>query len=295
MDWNTLTLPPAMTSRDQWINWKVDTRNGKETKIPICPHTEEFGKTDDPETWASYEKAAELYNRDEGPNYGLGFVFTEDDPLVGVDLDHMRDPTTGKIDGVAEDIINELDSFTEISPSGEGFHVIVKGDMPTGRNRHEGVEMYDSGRFFTVTGNRVPGTESEVKQRDGPLRVIHHRYLARDDDEQSETPETTPDLDLNEDEVLTMARNASNGDKFEALWNGHTLHYDSHSEADLALCSYLAFWTGGDPQKMDDLFRQSGLMREKWDEQHASSGSTYGDMTIKKAIETSTAFYGQDQ
>lgn len=291
---DTLALPPAMTRQDTWICWKVEKRNGKNTKIPICPHTEEFGKTDDPDTWSSYEKAAELAKQEK---YGLGFVFTDNDNLVGIDLDDMRDPETGEIDSRANEIIDRLDSYTEISPSGEGFHVIVKGQMPSGRNRKGGIEMYEGGRFFTVTGNRLPGTEPQVKRRDGPLRVIHHKFLR--ETKVNKTQSTTknrgdPDIDLDDHEVLQKAKNSNNGKKFEALWNGITSGYDSHSEADLALCSYLAFWTGGDKQQMDTLFRKSGLHRNKWDREHSSRGKTYGEMTIDKAVASSDNFYGED-
>ena len=291
---DTLALPPAMTRLDHWIVWRVEERNGKDTKIPVNPHTLKFGATDDPETWASYEKAAEVAKDDE---YGLGFVFTEEDDLVGIDLDDMRDPETGEIDDDANEIIDRLDSYTEISPSGEGFHIIVKGDMPSGRNRKGGIEMYEDGRFFTVTGNRLPGTEPEVKRRDGPLRVVHHKFLKKSKvNRQRDTTSNrgSPELDLDDNEVLRKAKNSSNGKKFEALWNGITSGYDSHSEADLALCSYLAFWTGGDKQQMDDLFRKSGLYRDKWDREHSSDGKTYGEMTIDKAVATSTSFYGED-
>jgi len=293
---DTLALPSEMTKRDHWIVWKVDTRNGKETKIPISPHTRQFGKTDDPQTWATYEKASKLVNK-KPQKYGLGFVFTEDDPIVGIDLDHVREPETGRVtDERAKDIINTLDSYTEISPSGDGYHVIVKGRMPSGRNRKGEIEMYDSGRFFTVTGNRVPGTEPEVKNRDSPLRVIHNEYLRESMTQQTQSTTNVgdPEIELDDNEVLKKAKNSKSGKKFEALWNGITSGYDSHSEADLALCSYLAFWTGGDKNQMDDLFRKSGLMRPKWDNQHASDGDTYGDLTIQKAIRTSDSFYGQN-
>ncbi len=85
--------------------------------------------------------------------------------------------------------------------------------------------------------------------------------------------------------------NASNGAKFERLWKGNTGGYDSQSEADMALCNMLAFWTGGDQPWMDDLFRQSGLLRDKWDDVHYADGSTYGEKTIERAVENTSAFY----
>jgi len=102
------------------------------------------------------------------------------------------------------------------------------------------------------------------------------------------------DVDLDDDDLLEKARTASNGEKFEQLWNGNTVGYDSHSEADMALCCLLAFWTGGDPMQMDHLFRQSGLHREKWDEVHYADGSTYGKKTIERAIATTSEFYDPD-
>ena len=85
--------------------------------------------------------------------------------------------------------------------------------------------------------------------------------------------------------------NASNGAKFERLWKGNTGGYDSQSEADMALCNLLAFWTGGDQTRIDELFRQSGLLREKWDEVHYADGSTYGEKTIERAVQNTSAFY----
>lgn len=81
---------------------------------------------------------------------------------------------------------------------------------------------------------------------------------------------------------------ATNGAKFERLWNGNTAGYESHSEADMALCCLLAFWTGGDATQMDRLFRQSGMYRGKWDEVHYADGSTYGEKTVERAIQTTT-------
>src|SRR5207302_522329 len=69
---------------------------------------------------------------------------------------------------------------------------------------------------------------------------------------------------LTDDEILCRARTAANGDKFRRLWGGDTGGYVSPSEADLSLCSLLAFWTGPDAERIDRLFRKSGLMREKW-------------------------------
>lgn len=286
---DTLALPPEMTRLDQWLVWKEEGRKGDTTKVPLSPHTGYKSPANEEKTWSSYEKAAQVA-ADNG--WGLGFVFTADDNLVGVDLDHMRDAETGDIDTIASDIITKLDSYTEISPSGTGFHIIVSGQLPRGKNRKGPIEMYEEDRFFTVTGNRLPGTEPTVKAREGQIRVIHHKHLKAEEEDKKKKPDTTqPKISLDDHDILRKAKNSNSGQKFEALWNGMIGGYESQSEADLALASYLAFWTGGDAGQMDRLFRQSGLMRDKWEKEHSSQGKTYGEMTVQKAINTSTSFY----
>ena len=99
------------------------------------------------------------------------------------------------------------------------------------------------------------------------------------------------DVDLTDEKLLEKARNAANGEKFERLWRGDISSYESHSEADMAFCCLLAFWTGGDEKWMDELFRQSELLRPKWDEQHFTNGDTYGEHTVERAINGVSDFY----
>ena len=107
--------------------------------------------------------------------------------------------------------------------------------------------------------------------------------------------EDTDGVDLEDYMLLERARAAENGARFDALWHGQTSGYDSHSEADMALCLHLAFWTGGDASRMDAFFRQSGLMREKWDDVHYADGSTYGERTIERALGMVDEVYEPEQ
>ena len=299
-------LPEVLREREQWVCWREEDRKGKPTKIPVTPRGGGFASSTDPETWGSFETAHE-YTETEYAD-GVGFVFTDDDPIVGVDLDDCRDPETGDVDDAARDIIDRLDSYTEVSPSGTGYHVLIRGELPDGRNRRGSIELYDTARFFTVTGDHVDETPTHVARRQDALVAIHREYVqdtesdTRSDseygggtDEQSATTGTADiDVDLEDEELLEKARNASNGTKFERLWNGNTVGYDSQSEADMALCCLLAFWTGGDHTQMEQLFRQSGLHREKWDEVHYADGATYGEKTIERAIANTSEFYDPD-
>jgi primase-polymerase (primpol)-like protein len=303
------SLPAAIVTREQWVAWQTKDRDGKATKVPVDPGTGQFASATDAETWSDFATAREYATSSAT---GVGFVFTEDDPIVGVDLDDCRDPEDGSLADWARDIIVRLDSFTEVSPSGTGVHVLVEGDLPEGRNRHGDVELYDDARFFTVTGDHMSETPGTIEARQDALSGVHSEYVAQDDpsdtmgddvdsaaasdatavaDSEAEPSTTGPGNDLDDGAILSRARSASNGKKFQRLWKGNIAGYPSQSEADMALCSLLAFWTGGDVDQMDRLFRESGLLRPKWDEQHYADGTTYGERTIERAIAGTDEFY----
>ena len=287
-------LPGALTARDQWVCWRREERDGKATKVPVDPATGGYASTTDPDTWADVKTALEAVEAADAD--GVGFVFTDDDPVVGVDLDDCRDSVSGTIDEWARDVVTRLDSYAEVSPSGTGVHVIAEGELPEGRSRKGDVEMYETSRFFTVTGEHLDATPRTVESRIDAIRGVHAGYVqeASVDVEAEPTAPTGDGIDLDDEELLERARAAENGDRFEALFQGRTDGYDSHSEADMALCLHLAFWTGGDPSRMDALFRQSGLFREKWDEVHYADGATYGERTIERALDRVDEVYAPD-
>jgi putative DNA primase/helicase len=154
--------------------------------------------------------------------------------------------------------------------------------------------MYDDARFFTVTGDHVDVTPSTVEQRADALRAIHADYVAHDDGAGDPDPDAGDvDVNLDDDALVSKAKDAENGDKFRRLWNGDTVGYQSQSEADMALCSMLAFWTGGDRARIDRLFRRSGLYRDKWDEDRGEQ--TYGEQTIAKVLKGVSDVYDPDR
>jgi putative DNA primase/helicase len=219
---------------------------------------------------------------------GVGFVFTEDDPYAGIDLDKCRNPETGEIDQWARKIVDALDSYTEVSPSGTGLHIFVKATLPGRNNRKGPVEMYESRRYFTLTGKHLNGTPTEIHERHDVLERLY-RHVFKDEKRADQTNGYRPrtaSLDVGDEDLLELAMRAKNGDKFSQLWRGDTSDYaGDESRADLALCSLLAFWTDGDTMRMDHLFRQSGLMREKWNRHD------YRERTFKRVLEGKTEFY----
>jgi hypothetical protein len=276
----------AIRDLRQWLCWRSEERDGKPTKVPYSPATGKRADSTVPETWTGYQEAVRVC-KEQGYS-GIGFVFTSEDDLCGVDLDKCLDPETGEIEPWAWAIIKELDSYTELSPSGTGVHVLVRATLPEGRNRKGRFEAYDRRRYFTVTGEHLAGTPRVVEGRQEELQSVVRRVFGEDSANghtKSVAVPEQPDNGLSDDEVVRRALLASNGARFSRLWAGDTSGYGSHSEADLALCGLLAFWTGGDATRIDTLFRQSGLYREKWERKD------YRNRTITEALSGKIEFY----
>src|SRR5690606_18535018 len=208
---------------------------------------------------------------------GIGFVFSEDDPYTGVDFDKCI--VDGELDPAVRAMIENLGSYAEYSPSGTGVHVIVRGAVPGPRRKNAklGVEMYDSKRFFTFTGLPLNDTALPIHSGQEALNALYNKLFPEDESEASNAPGAA----LADDEALLRTMFASkHGAEIERLWRGDTSgHSHDDSSADLALCNHLAFWTGKDAQRMDRLFRQSGLYRSKWERQD------YREATLRRAID----------
>jgi hypothetical protein len=284
-------IPEELKVRPQWVCWSLEEREGKPTKVPKNPKTGGNAKADAPATWGEFDLAVRHWEAHKNNGIaGIGYEFSTNDPFTGIDLDKCLNPESGEIEPWARAIIDRLQSYTEISPSGCGVHIIVKGVLPAGGNRKGNLELYSYGRYFTVTGQHLEGTPTTIEDRQAEIKALHAETFGQ--------PKTAPKdagpgpaVELSDFAVIDKAHEASNGHKFAPLWQGDTKGYPSPSEADLALCCSLAFWTGPDPARIDRLFRQSGLMRPKWD--RSTAGSTYGAITIEKAISQTTEIYTQ--
>lgn len=293
-------IPKELRDCPQWIAWwsivgegrRVQLPNGGSTsllkaqakahKLPIDPQTGGLASSTRPETWSSFEKACSSASK--WSLTGIGFVFSDTDEYSGVDFDNCRNSETGEIADWAWEIIRRLDSYTEVSPSGTGVHIIVRGRLPEKKGNQTAlqggkVEMFSRARYFTFTGIHVEGTPTAIYDRQHELLLLHSELFGS-----RNIPETITDSiahhppPATDEELITKARQAENGQRFERLWGGDWTDYPSQSEADLALCCILAFWTGKDLKWMDDLFRRSSLMREKW------LRKDYREDTLNKAI-----------
>lgn len=282
-------IPSSLREIHQWVCWRYELRDAKWTKVPIDAATGLRASSTDRATWCSFERAQRAFEADESLD-GLGFVFAEDDEFAGVDLDGCIDEQ-GRIAPSAQAVIEALGSYTEVSPSGRGVKVFLRGTKPQGAGckskaieGYKETEVYDRARFFTVTGVRLEDTQAEVIDRQEELDALCAMLWPEPKREARGALGAGGGFAGDDEALIEKARRASNGVRFSALWDGDTSHHGGDdSAADLALCNMLAFWTGRDAERMDRLFRGSGLIRPKWDERRGAT--TYGLMTIEKAIE----------
>lgn len=266
-------IPAELKKVNQWVCW-----TGQD-KIPRDAHNGFNAKSNDSSTWSDFEtavQACEDYGFD-----GVGFMFAP--PYFGVDLDHCLDKSD-----FCDEFVETLGSYAEISKSGSGLHIICKGTLPDGPRRKGGIEMYSSGRYFICTGNLYNEKYTKVVDCTESIKVLRSKYLPADMPQVSY--QQYVEVDMSDQDVVDKARNCKTGYLFNMLYSGNWQGvYPSQSEADMALCNQLAFWTQKNEEQMDRIFRASGLMRPKWDRKIGTS--TYGAITIGKAITSCVNVY----
>lgn len=263
-------VPNELKQMKNWVGFMLKPNGARMDKIPMNVLTGFPAKTNDPNTWTNFETA--LAKAKERKYSGVGFVF--EPPYVGIDLDHcVKD---GQIAPYALGILKALNSYSEYSPSGTGIHIICKGAIQKA-SKISGLEIYTKGRFFTFTGNRLADYSGEVVDRTDEICAIQSEY--------SKTAE-----------IIKAIAKSADAEKFNKLFSGKWQgDYPSQSEADLAFCNKLAFWCKKDIVLMDAMFRQSGLMRSKWDEKHFADGKTYGEVVLQKAIDDCLNAFGSEE
>lgn len=273
---HTDSIPSELRPLTQFGVWRyeqaIDEATGEASwdKIPRNARTGSRASSTNPRTWSSLEAALQAYER--GGYSGIAFFLRNGGGLVGIDMDRCVDAATGEIAPRQRSIIDRLGSYTEYSPSGRGIRAFAWGELPQ-RDRidREGqFECYQDRRFLTLTGHRVPGTPATIEHRQAELLAIHSEVFAARIAKRKAAA-AKPDgpsrpCSLSDLKIIERASRmgGSAGQKFRTLWAGSIAGYRSHSEADLALCGYLAFFTGPDATRIDELFRGSGLFRGKW-------------------------------
>lgn len=277
----------SLRDRPLWGVWKLEPgKNGKMTKVPYSAARSGRASTTDPAAWTSFRQAAKKLERQPGEFNGIALVIPEDSGIVFTDLDHCR--TENGWSEKAQHVMQLFQySYLEISQSGEGIHIISCGEIPDSfKNSAEGVEMYSQARFCAMTGNVIGDFDDVYGEDKEALNEIYHTfYKKRPEKEYPALPAYTPTLD--DLQVIAKASHSKNGRKFSDLYEAGRWsdYFASQSEADLCLCSMLAFWCNRDPEMVDRLFRSSALYRAKWDR------DDYRERTISLAVNSCRECY----
>jgi uncharacterized protein (DUF927 family) len=288
-----MPIPEELKQNANWCGWKYEIVNGRKTKVPYNLQTLEKAKSNDISTFRDFSFAEDAFTLG-GFVDGLGIGIFND--YSAIDIDHCI-TDDGFLSDAATDICTTMKSYVEKSPSKTGVRIIFKtNDFVYDKekyyikNPNNGIEIYTTGvsnRFVTITGDTLYGYP--ICENQEALQYILDKYMLRPT---KNTPKQKFDtkthiVDIAEDELLSRAMKNYN---FSSLFNGNMSAYNNdHSSADLALCNMLAFWTGKDFDKIDRLFKQSQLYREKWDRED------YKKMTIDKAIATCSETYNPYQ
>lgn len=265
---NFSAIPQELRAYNSWVTWRVETTDtGRTTKIPYNPTTFQAAASNRPEEWVSFDTAVTAFNN--GGWDGIGFVLSDADPFVFIDLDDPyalnpdgtpKNKEPQKVADMQRTVFERFDgTYSEMSPSGKGLHIIAMAKLAGKGRRRNSVEMYDRERFMTMTGNAY--TAAPILERQVATQWLY--------DEMGGAPVATAFtgdyVDLETDaEVIAKCLNAANGDKVRDLANGNwQQYYSSQSEADFALVNIIAYYTKSRFQIVR-LFRQSGLgQREK--------------------------------
>lgn len=280
------SIPQITKDLKQWDCYKLEVVDGKRTKVPYNPTTGQRSSSTDPLSWVPFTVAEAAY-RDLELYDGICFFVTKECGLVFIDLDNSI--TDGRIEPWAMDIVKQFDSYSEISQSGEGLHLLIDGTKPGAKCRTKAyphkIEIYDHARQACITGDVLEG-HSTIEARQDALDKLYVEIFGEEQPQKATA--TAPGRSyLSDDAVLMKARTAKNGAEFDSLWKGSLLGYNGdESAADQALMNKLAFYCGGDKEQMERLFSQSQLgQRAKWKDRQ-----DYRERTINTAIEGRTEF-----
>lgn len=268
-------MPEILKTARIWVVWDYVYIDGRWAKVPFSarfsdPNVEfasqhvgrvvwwPRARSNSTATWATWEDAMSVADRFAG----VGFMVCKG--VCGVDLDKCVAPD-GALDDWAAKIVDDLDAYTELSPSGRGLRILTLASKPGNRCRSGQIEMYVNTRFLTLTGHVI--RRRGLEKRDRQIAALYHGLF-------SETTSLDP-VEKVAESIRRHAPKLKQGekqharaaeDRFRALWAGDLSDYDlDHSRADLALCNMLAPLCGFDHDQVDTTFRRSGLMRPKWD------------------------------
>ena len=296
---NYENIPDNLKKEKRWCLYKIISREGKNTKLPIMPNSKP-AKSNDKTTWNSYEDCIAALNR----NIGDGFGFMLGDGYIGIDIDKVSDDIfVYSMDyhakSMTADFLRGISTYAEISPSKTGLHFIGKGEVPGERKRYKNLEIYDKDRFFTVTGNVIKDrNRNKVINIDSELKPLYEKYMPKINVINSENKrnQITTFLKYDQDIVEKLFDRgyfSYTGEDLRRIYYGnYESYFNSQSEADFFMLQRLLYYTA-DVEQAISLMENSGLKREKWYKRR--SNTDYIHYIAGKAIGSMNKFYAWEK
>lgn len=278
-----------LSTQPIWVAWKPEPRgNDKISKIP-CDLLLRKLKWKDKNNLKTCDELANKATKIRGLG-GLGVVFLSEGPYCGVDIDDCRNKDTGEVTPKALEFIKIFDSYTEISPSGTGVHILMKAKHnPELKNRHGIVEIYDHGRFFTVTGTHLDGTPETINERQEQLDYFIGRFWPKDEKVKSEETADESGLFYNPQAKPPLVKFdilQTNYPKFKASWEHirTDLFDDSLSVYDASLCWFAIFDKWTKQETFDLIIAHHRKYAESMDKIDPAKRPDYFERTYKKSF-----------
>lgn len=287
---NELEIPDELKQLSKWVLWRAEWEPKQQvySKVPYSTSGYRASSINN-STWSDFEDAALNYDVDDKFN-GIGFILSNDDNYICLDVDNAIDADTGQLETDLALEMTEL-TYCELSPSGTGLHCFFKGELPEERKitrKDLDIELYDNARFITMTG--YPIGQSEICDDQEIINNIVERYFKLEQEEEIITYDPNHKSHLSDDEVMNIMLKSKQKDKIKDLLQGdYEKYFESPSEAVQSLLHYLAFYTGKDKQQMERIFLDYSNLTDKWNSKRGDS--TWGQLELDKAIKNQNAMY----
>lgn len=281
-------VPDEMRLMPNWCAYKTRWNNekGKKDKFVLSPVDGKWAKSSDPATWTDFETAMEFAKRNNCE--GLAFALDGKSGISCIDLDHSIGEG-GELSAPAKRLTDEIsDTYIEISVSGNGIHIFVKEDI-LGKGKYKNravtsegeIEVYDTGRFISMTGNIRSKTTQLGKCPVATAQWLRGTLGEKVQEQQRQPrPRSVGGMDRSDEAVIERIRKSKRGGEFDALFRGEDLTGDN-SRNDFKMMNMLAFFTDCDTAQMERIFKSSGLYRPE-------KGQPYVTRSIEKACSTLT-------
>lgn len=280
---NALEIPDELKQLSKWVLWRAewDNKQKQYKKVPYSYAGYRASSTES-ETWTIFDAIHSLYEKNHSYN-GIGFVLSNDDDYICLDIDDAVNPDTGQLQTDLALEMTEL-TYCELSPSGTGLHCFFKGELPSERKKKRSdldIELYNNARFMTVTGESIG--QSEICEVQATINNIVERYFKVEEPVKTFTIHPNRTNDLSDDEIMDIMMKSKNKDKISDLLKGnYEKYFDSPSEGVQSLLHYLAFYTSKDKGQMERLFLDYNNLTDKWNSKRGNT--TWGQLELDKAI-----------